>query len=168
MPRNRILSSKSHAPRRVTILLVVIACAAGSAAALAGAFAAPGRVSVYPIAGSRVAPPGVQLAFRGVSARDVGKLGVSGSSTGPHTGKMRADSDGHGASFVPDKPFQPGETVTVNTSLNVPGATHGAYLFRVAEPAGTIQYQPLPPAPRTDGDVHRFHTEPGWLRPRSR
>jgi hypothetical protein len=56
MPRNLTLSSKRRTSGRVAILLVVVACAAGSAAALAGAFTSPARVSVYPIAESRVSP----------------------------------------------------------------------------------------------------------------
>jgi hypothetical protein len=161
MPLNLTRSSKRRTVRRVAILLTVTACAAGSAAALAGAFTVRGQVSVYPIAGTRVAPPGAQLAFRGVSTRDLERLVVSGSSTGPHHGQVRADSGGRGASFLPDKPFKPGETVTVQTSLNVRGADRGTYRFQVAEPAGPIPYAPLPPAARSDGDVLRFHSEPG-------
>jgi hypothetical protein len=73
---------------------------------------------------------------------------------------VRADSDGQGASFIPDKPFQPGEAVTVKTSLNVRGASQGMYRFAVAEPAGPIPYAPLPPAARGDGDVQRFRSDP--------
>jgi hypothetical protein len=159
IPRKLTLPSKRRTLARVLVLLTVIAGAAGSAA-LAGAFTSARPVGVYPIAGSRVAPPGAQLAFRGVSPGDLERLAVSGSSTGPHTGQLRADSDRRGASFLPDKPFQPGETVTVKTSLNVQGARHGTYRFRVAEPAGPIPYAPLPPAIRSDGDVQRFHTAP--------
>jgi Arylsulfotransferase (ASST) len=160
MKRNLTLATKNRPARRIAILLLVLACAAGSALALSGALASPGKVSVYPVAGSRVAPPGAQLAFRGVAARELGDVGVTGSSSGVHTGTVRADSDGRGASFLPDKPFQPGETVTVSTSMNVVGAAHRKYTFTVAEPAGAIPYAPLPPAARADGDVQRFHSQP--------
>jgi hypothetical protein len=126
MPRNLTPYSKIRIPRSAAILLVVIACAGGSAAALASTLISSDPVSVYPIAGSRVAPPEAQLAFRGVTPHDLTRLVVSGSSTGAHAGKVRAASDGRGVSFLPDKPFQPGELITVKTSLNVRGATHGA------------------------------------------
>ena len=159
--RNRTLGSKSRLHRRMVILVLALACAAGSAFVLAGALAAPTQVSMYPIAGSRVAPPGAQIAFRGVSAGELGTVTVTGSSTGGHAGTMRYSSDGRGASFLPDRPFKPGEVVTVSTGLNLRGASHGTYHFTVASPAGPIQYAPLPPAPRSRGDVQRFHSQPG-------
>ncbi len=36
---------------------------------------------------------------------------VRGSRTGSHPGRLEAYSQGDGASFVPAKPFRPGETV---------------------------------------------------------
>lgn len=147
-------------PSRLGVALAALACLGAVVLVLSGALASPQRVSAFPIPGSRVAPPGAQVAFRGVPANQLGNVVVTGSSSGVHSGKVRADSDGQGGSFLPNKPFKPGEAVTVRTALNVRGATHGKYRFTVATPAGAIQYAPLPPAPRTSGDVHRFHTQP--------
>ncbi|MBV9823875.1 MAG: aryl-sulfate sulfotransferase, partial [Actinobacteria bacterium] len=73
-----------------------------------------------------------------------------------------ADSDGDGGSFVPDPsdPFTPGETVTVNTSLNIDGLHNGSFQFVVATPAGPIPLAHRPAAPRVPGDVWSFYSRP--------
>src|SRR5947209_16491619 len=84
-------------------------------------------VSVFPIPGSRVATPQTQISFRGVQSAqlEAATIQVTGSRTGPHSGKVEADSDGNGGSFIPAMPFQAGETVTVTTSLTLVDSTKG-------------------------------------------
>src|SRR5438046_3110815 len=72
-----------------------------------------------PIPGSRLASPRTQIAFRGINPAALTGVTVTGSRSGPHPGNVYADSDGKGASFVPGTPFQPGETVSVKTGLNI-------------------------------------------------
>jgi len=117
-------------------------------------------VSVFPTPGSLVAAPGTQIAFRGIAPTALGPIEVSGSRTGVHTGGIESDSDGDGASFIPTKPFAPGETVTVSSSLNVLDAQHGTFQFTVATPAGGIPYLKALIVPRVRGDVWRFHSRP--------
>jgi Arylsulfotransferase (ASST) len=150
----------------LTRLTLVFACLLG-AASIQGGAPAPGRaaasaaaVSVYPIPGSRVASPKAQIAFRGIPAGQLGAILVTGSRSGTHTGTVRADSDGNGGSFLPDRPFTPGEVVTVSTALNVLGAATGAFQFTVATPAGGIPPIHWPAASRVSGDVSRFHSRP--------
>jgi hypothetical protein len=83
---------------------------------------------------------------------------VSGSRSGVHSGRLMADSDGRGGSFMPFTRFTPGELVTVATSLNVAGASNGTYQFTVAIPAGGIPYTRWPNAARVPNDVRRFHS----------
>jgi hypothetical protein len=78
-----------------------------------------------------------------------------------HVGVIRDHSDGRGGSFLPDKPFTPGETVTVSTNQKVREARGGRFSFTVARPAGSIPNAPLAPAERTSGDVQRFRSEAG-------
>jgi hypothetical protein len=118
-------------------------------------------VSVYPIPGSRVAAPQTQIAFRGMSIRGVGKIVVTGSESGRHAGRIEADSDGRGGSFLPAKPFTAGEIVTVRTSLHIRGARSGTFRFTVATPAGPVPSMPLLPASRVPGDELTFQSEPG-------
>ena len=109
-----------------------------TAIALAGGFAlglllASGRgdavssdpVSVSPAPGSISAAAATQISLRGLSRERLGDVEVSGSKTGAHSGRLAAHSDGDGASFLPDEPFEPGEEVTVRTSLTVLGARDG-------------------------------------------
>jgi Arylsulfotransferase (ASST) len=107
-----------------------------------------------------VASPQTQITFRGISPSHIGRVVVTGSRSGRHTGRLEADSDGQGASFLPAKPFAPGELVTVKTRLDVRGVRGGTFHFTVATPAGAIPSMPLLPAPRVSGDELTFQTRP--------
>jgi Arylsulfotransferase (ASST) len=143
--------------------IAVSGCGVGSGAAPSRAQSTrvtTPAVSVFPIPGSRVATPQTQIAFRGVSPAGLGTVSVVGSRTGPHPGHMVGDSDGQGASFLPDKPFRPGEEVTVRTGLDVPGGQSGDFAFHVGTPAGAIPPQAAPQASRLPGDVLAFRSRP--------
>jgi hypothetical protein len=122
-------------------------------------------VSAFPIPGGRVAAPQTQITLRGVTRGHVGRVIVTGSSTGRHTGRVVFDSDGHGASFLPAKPFAPGELVTVRTKLHIRGARDGTFHFTIAHPAGAIPATPLAMAPRVPGDEFTFHSRPDLTPP---
>lgn len=81
-------------------------------AALAG-----GRVTVSPAPDSRDASVSTQLSMLGVPAGDLSHVTVAGSLSGAHAGRLRAYSQGDGASFVPSKPFTQGERVSVHAEL---------------------------------------------------
>ncbi|HUA02961.1 MAG TPA: arylsulfotransferase family protein [Solirubrobacteraceae bacterium] len=122
--------------------------------------ATPPTVSVFPIPGDQVASPQTQIAFRGLPIRQVGNVVVTGSKTGVHTGRFESDSDGAGGSFLPAKPFDPGEVVTVRTGLHILHAEGGTFHFTVATPSGSIPAMPLPPAGRVPGDELTFQSRP--------
>jgi Arylsulfotransferase (ASST) len=143
--------------RRATSIALVAVAAALVPAAVAQA--AP-TVTVFPIPGGRVAAPSTQLTFRGVPAGRLGAITVTGSKSGAHTGRIVADSDGGGGSFLPSQPFKAGETVTVATGLNIAGVTRGTYSFTIANPAGGIPQPPVIPAPHVRNDVTRFVSRP--------
>lgn len=131
-------------------------------AALCGPSSAAGAtVYTFPIPGSRVASPYTQIVFRGVPASRLGAIFVSGSRSGAHSGRVKADSDGDGGSFLPFKRFTAGETVTVRTNLNIYGAAkHGTFHFKVAAPAGNYPPSHWPYPSRHSGDVWNFHSRP--------
>jgi hypothetical protein len=85
---------------------------------------------------------------------------VTGSRTGAHRGRIAADSDGDGASFLPAKPFLPGEVVTVHTRQTVLGGKGGSFRFTIAQPAAAIKGMNVYPNPRRPGDVLTFHSRP--------
>ncbi|MDQ6607280.1 MAG: arylsulfotransferase family protein [Actinomycetota bacterium] len=147
--------------RRLTALLVAVAAAVSLAG---GSRAAAPAVSVFPVPGSQVVTPQAQIAFRGIPAARLGPILVSGSRSGLHLGHVAADSDGQGGSFLPDRPFSDGETVTVATALNVLGATAGRFTYVVQQPAYRISPGALATARRVPGDVRSFRSRPD-LRP---
>ncbi|MBV9943107.1 MAG: arylsulfotransferase family protein, partial [Solirubrobacterales bacterium] len=114
----------------------------------------------YPVPGAHVAAPQTQITFRGLPARRLGQVIIIGARTGWHTGLIEADSDGRGGSFLPSKPFAPGEVVTVRTRQHIRGARSGTFRFTVATPSGSVPSMPLAPAPRVPGDQLTFYSRP--------
>jgi Arylsulfotransferase (ASST) len=124
------------------------------------AAAAAPPVSVFPIPGARVASPRTQIVFRGVPVSQLGTILVSGSKSGPHTGRIESDSDGHGGSFLPTTPFTPSEAVTVRTTLNILGGSNGSFGFTIADQVGRYPpaHWPHVNRPSNHGDVWHFHS----------
>jgi hypothetical protein len=114
-------------------------------------------VAVFPVPGAKYASPRTQITFRGAPAGAIGMPTVTGSKSGAHTGRVLGDSDGQGASFVPDQPFASGETVTVSTGLPLVNG-QSSYTFQVANPTGPLPILHWPPAPRHHGDVQFYHS----------
>jgi hypothetical protein len=104
-------------------LLAVALCSCGSGdapgavvledqAAVAAAAANP--VAVSPLPGTPDASPATQISFLGGPGTQVADVRVAGSRSGAHTGRLQAYSTGTGESFLPSRPFTPGERVTVH------------------------------------------------------
>jgi len=140
--------------RRLSVLALGLAALAAACAAPASAV-----VFVYPSPGTRVASPHTQISFRGVAPKAMGRISVTGSRTGAHSGHLAAHSDGQGASFLSDRPFAQGEVVTVRTSLPVHGGHGGAFTIRVAVQAAPIRPAPhAPPLLLHGSGIQRFHS----------
>jgi hypothetical protein len=135
--------------------MLAFPAAAGAAAALLGAAAAPARAAVvaYPLPGTTTASKDTQISFRGAAPAALGGVTVRGSRSGRHRGRLRAHSDGQGASFLPARAFTPGERVTVRAR----GVRYGfAIGRRPAQPRTR-------PGERSDvgrGAVQRFASRP--------
>ena len=161
MPSSILLRRRS----RFALVMAVIAAAAAVSFATglwsaSGSEASTATVDVFPVPGGQVAAPSTQITFRGVPAGSLGSLVVTGSRSGVHTGRVLSDSDGQGGSFLPTKPFEAGEKVTVQTGLSIAGGTNGSFGFTVATPAGRIPVAVPQKAPRVAGDVSRFASAP--------
>ena len=76
-------------------------------------------VSVYPNHRTLDASPRTAIILRGAAPDDLDDVAVSGSHSGRHGGRLRAQPDGGGVTFVPDQPFAPGEEVTVDAGMRV-------------------------------------------------
>ena len=117
---------------------------------------------VFPIPGSHFASPQTQITFRGLpggAARD--DHGHRVEQRRPRGHDRRATRTATAAASSPSRrPFTPGETVTVSTSLNIEGSHNGTYQFQVAMPAGAAPVGEPPAAPRVNGDVWCFQSRP--------
>jgi len=76
-------------------------------------------LAVTPLPDSFDALPRTQISLLGAPPKAIADVKVRGSVTGTHSGRLRAYSQGDGASFVPSAPFVSGETVTVTGSVAV-------------------------------------------------
>ncbi len=104
-------------------------------------------LAVTPLPDSYDALPRTQVSLLGVAPADLSGVDVRGSQSGRHSGRLRAYSQGDGASFVPSAPFVSGETVTVTGAIDSAAGRHGfAFHFVVAredpipEPASNHPY----------------------------
>jgi hypothetical protein len=138
----------------------------GVLSTVVGTAASGPLVYTYPIPGGRVAAPGTQIAFRGLPINRLGPITVIGSRSGRHGGRLEADSDGRGGSFIPARRFAPGEVVTVRTQVEIAGAAGGRLRFTIATPARPIRAGGRHRFSPVAGDVWQFRSRPD-LRPPS-
>jgi hypothetical protein len=157
---------KSNGP---IVLLVALSAAGGIAASLgacggastatpvalgdqaAVAAAAANAVTVSPLPGTPDASPGTQISFLGDSGTQVSAVRVVGSRSGPHSGRLQAYSTGSGESFLPAKPFTPGERVTVHATAGVGDSAQAVGTsFTIAQQASVDQKE----FPINPGDPH--------------
>jgi hypothetical protein len=83
----------------------------------AGARVASNPVAVSPLPGTADASPQTQISFLGAPGTRVSRVRVRGSRSGLHPGVLRAYSTGTGESFLPRRPFLPGEVVKVTARI---------------------------------------------------
>ncbi len=118
-------------------------------------------LAVNPLPDSYVASAYTQISLLGAPAGDLSAVGVSGSSSGAHSGRLLGYSQGDGASFVPSRPFVPGETVTVHGKLRTSAGTQPfAYHFVVAH-QDNLAYTPTTTTQvRDPGEEQHFRSAP--------
>jgi hypothetical protein len=123
-----------------------------------------GGVTVSPLPGSRDASPQTQISFLGVPAHSIDVQSVTGSRTGAHPGRLAAYSQGDGASFLPERPFEEGERVSVRARVRVGGAWRSVSdLFAIAR-ADAISSTPSSVTAGTPAQEQHFRSRPD-LRP---
>jgi hypothetical protein len=117
-------------------------------------------VEVSPAPGTGTANPHAQVSFLGAPAGEIHVRSVVGERSGDHAGRLRAYSQGDGASFQPDAPFDVGERVTVRAAIGSGAGKPVTFGFRVDTPystANTTDFANLPAAP---ADYQSFYTLP--------
>jgi Arylsulfotransferase (ASST) len=125
------------------------------------AAASASTVTISPISGTATAMPGTQISFLGAAASTLGGISVVGTQSGAHAGRVHGYASMRGASFVPSKPFFPGERVTVHAVWR---PTKGRRIalgtaFNVAVPA-SVPLEEFPSVPGKPSDVQSFQTLP--------
>jgi hypothetical protein len=89
----------------------------------AGVALGAGTVAVSPLNGTPDASPYSQISFLGVPANEIADVTVTGSSTGSHSGTLKAYATQPGASFLPTHAFAQGERVTASAVVGPKGHT---------------------------------------------
>lgn len=142
---------------------------------------APAGLDVQPFPGTPDASPQTDIAFPALVPRQIKALSVRGSRSGAHRGVMSALPAGHGAAFVPARPFTQGERVSVRAILastaagaasGAPGKTRIGFSFTVAVSATLGGVGPARAAAEriaglavdSNRVTHSFHSE-SWLHP---
>jgi Arylsulfotransferase (ASST) len=136
-------------------------------------------VDVSPAPQTDTANPHTQISFLGVAPAQIQDVSVVGEDSGSHSGQLRAYSQGDGASYVPDTPFDAGERVTVSAIIGASrsgatGASESAasangkrisFGFRVDTPYSTASAPPFPNPRAAPADDQSFDTLPGVQAP---
>jgi hypothetical protein len=129
-------------------------------------------VDVSPAPGTDTANPHTQISFLGVPAAEIHGISVVGQRSGHHAGHLRGYSQGDGASFVPDVPFDPGERVVVRAAIGAgrsraigKAGKRSVFGFRVDTPYSTAAVPEFPNPPAAPADYQSFDTLPGVQAP---
>jgi hypothetical protein len=118
--------------------------------------ASNGSVAVSPQPGTPDASSSTQISFLGAAGTQVSDVHVVGSSSGSHTGVLRAYSTGTGESFLPSKPFRAGEKVTVHAEA---GGTAVSTSFTIAHQA-PVGPKEFPLNPGDPNAIQHYATAP--------
>ncbi len=119
------------------------------------------NIDVSPAPETDTANPHTQISFLGASAADIQEVSVVGSRSGHHEGHVHGYSQGGGGSFVPVKPFDPGERVLVRAVIGSRTAGRPiAFGFRVDTPDPTAGAAEFPNPQAAPADYQSFYTLP--------
>ena len=123
-------------------------------------------VDVSPAPQTDTANPNTQISFLNVPATEIHEVSVVGARSGRHSGSLHGYSQGDGASFVPDAPFDAGERVAVQAAIGPgTGARPIAYSFRVDTPYPTAGVSEFPNPLAAPAEYQSFDTMPGVQAP---
>jgi hypothetical protein len=133
---------------------------------LAHSASLPGTdVDVSPEPGTDTANPRTQISFLGTPAANIREVSVVGSESGHHQGHVYGYFQGDGASFVPEKPFDPGERVSVRAVIGAGAGKQVAFGFRVDTPYPTATVAEFHNPTAAPADYQSFDTLPGVQAP---
>lgn len=117
-------------------------------------------VRMSPQPGSRYALPATTIAFRGVTADQLGNVMVSGTVSGPSSGILREHSDGQGVSWINDTAFFDAEEVTVSAAIPLTTAADGTATFAIGEQSPRPSAEASEDTEPDPDVVHSFKSRP--------
>src|SRR5260370_5396397 len=119
-------------------------------------------VDVSPGPDTDTANRNTQISFLGVPVGEIREVSVVGGHSGQHSGRLQGYSQGDGASFAPDAPFDDGERVAVSAVIGAGNAgKHVAFQFRVDSPYPTASASGFSNLAQAPADYQSFYTLPG-------
>jgi hypothetical protein len=117
-------------------------------------------LAVSPLPDSYDASARTQISLLGAPKGELSDVSASGSQTGSHSGRVLGYSQGDGASFVPSKPFRPGEIVTLHGKVKTGSQTQPfAYHFAVAQ-QDVLPYVPNTQPSHDPNEMQHFRSRP--------
>jgi hypothetical protein len=123
-------------------------------------------LDVSPAPDTDTANPSTQISFLGTAATEIHGVSVTGRRSGAHLGHLHDYSQGDGASFTPDTPFDTGERVDVHAVIGVgQSAKPISFYFRVDTPYPTASVTQFHNPPAAPADYQSFYTLPGVKAP---
>jgi hypothetical protein len=123
-------------------------------------------VDVSPAPETDTANPHTQISFLGIPVTEIHEVSVVGQLSGRHSGHLRGYSQGDGASYAPDTPFEAGERVTVHAAIGVTGGVRPiVFQFRVDTPYATATTPVFGNPQAAPADYQSFDTMPGVQAP---
>ncbi len=182
-PPSRAVAAGARGTRPGAVLAIVVAAGIAALASTPGVTRAAGTigapacipasldhsarlagaaVDVTPAPGTNTADPDTQISFLGAPASEIRGVRVVGARSGAHSGQLEAYSQGDGASFVPAKPFTPGEQVMVRVTIS--GTSH-EFSFGVDTPWSTAGAGGFPNPTPPSADYQTFVTMSGVQAP---
>jgi hypothetical protein len=141
--------------------LAVLASVPTAGAATPAAKPSP-PLAISPAPGTPDASPSTQISILGVARDRIRSVSVTGSASGLHPGALRAYSAKRGASFVPRRPLDQGERVSV--LVRIDGRTPVAFSFTVARLGPMPAVINIPT--RQPAKLSHFVSRPDLLPPR--
>ena len=115
-------------------------------------------LAVTPLPDSYDALPQTQISLLGAPVSALSGVTVKGSDSGTHAGRLEAYSQGDGASFLPSKRFDSGETVTVRGLLST-GAHPQPFAFHfVVAREDALPHPSFPHPSRDYNEKQHFHS----------
>jgi Arylsulfotransferase (ASST) len=122
-------------------------------------------LAVSPLPDSYDASSRTQISLLGAPPQALAGVRVSGSQTGAHPGRLLGYSQGDGASFVPSRPFRPGEAVSVRGRLKAGSRLERFAFHFVIARADTLSYKPSAHRTHDANEMQHFHSRPDLMPP---